>query len=110
MSMISIEQQFAEKIHAYTLPRVQRPNSRVKYFVDMQLLIGIRTFDLHKLRVDLRKVFKFRNTHSLPIHIPSPPIEWVEPYAELAEKCGIESNLILAFQNVSEFYSNIGDV
>jgi hypothetical protein len=35
---ISREQQFAEKLHAYTLPRPEgRPNSRVKDLVDMNL-------------------------------------------------------------------------
>jgi hypothetical protein len=37
--MISGEQQFAEKIHAYTLPRSSQ-NSRVKDLVDLALLIG----------------------------------------------------------------------
>ena len=37
--MIGREQQFAEKLHAYTLPR-NSANSRVKDLVDMALLIG----------------------------------------------------------------------
>ncbi len=37
MLMISKEQQFAEKIHAYTLPRGNRINSRIKDLVDLQL-------------------------------------------------------------------------
>ncbi len=37
--MIAREQQFAEKIHAYTLPR-NAANSRVKDLVDLALLIG----------------------------------------------------------------------
>jgi hypothetical protein len=37
--MITREQQFAEKIHAYTLPR-NSVNSRVKDLVDLSLLIG----------------------------------------------------------------------
>jgi hypothetical protein len=36
--IISQEQQFAEKVHAYTLPR-KTPNSRVKDLVDILLLI-----------------------------------------------------------------------
>lgn len=34
---ISKEQQFAEKLHAYTLPRTDRFNTRVKDLVDMLL-------------------------------------------------------------------------
>ena len=36
---VSPEEQFAEKLHAYTLPREGRPNSRVKDLVDLILLI-----------------------------------------------------------------------
>jgi hypothetical protein len=36
--MIPREQQFAEKVHAYTLPR-STPNSRVKDLVDLALLV-----------------------------------------------------------------------
>jgi hypothetical protein len=39
VQMIAREQQFAEKIHAYTLPRSTQ-NSRVKDLVDLALLIG----------------------------------------------------------------------
>lgn len=38
VTAISGEQQFAEKVHAYTLPRIQNPNSRVRDLVDMVLL------------------------------------------------------------------------
>ena len=41
-TMISVEQQFAEKLHAYTLPRLERPNTRVKDLVDMVLLAKMR--------------------------------------------------------------------
>jgi hypothetical protein len=36
---VSREEQFAEKLHAYSLPREGRPNSRVKDLVDLALLI-----------------------------------------------------------------------
>jgi hypothetical protein len=42
---ISKEQQFAEKLHAYTVPRPDAPNSRVKDLVDMILLIQMATMD-----------------------------------------------------------------
>lgn len=37
--VISAEQQFAEKVHAYTLPRGERVNTRTKDRIDMVLLI-----------------------------------------------------------------------
>lgn len=105
--MISIEQQFAEKIHAYTLPREGGRNSRVKDLVDVLLLMQMCMLDLDKSVFILRQVFKIRNTHSLPLQLPSPPIEWVTPYSVLAVECGIEKNMTLAFQEVASTYENI---
>lgn len=103
--IISIEQQFAEKIHAYTLPRGDRLNSRVKDLIDILLLMRMRTLDLEKLSMNLQKVFKIRNTHTLPLELPTPPLGWIEPYSSLAEECGLEKNLSLAFQEITSFYS-----
>jgi hypothetical protein len=106
VKIISIEQQFAEKIHAYTLPRGNKLNSRVKDLIDILLLMRMRTLDLGKLNTNLQKVFKVRNTHALPLKLPAPPPEWMEPYSTLAEECGLEKNLSLAFQEVSSFFSS----
>jgi hypothetical protein len=37
LPIISAEQQFAEKLHAYTLPRGERVNTRTKDLIDMVL-------------------------------------------------------------------------
>jgi len=65
----------------------------------------MRVFDLEKLSINLQKVFKIRNTHALPPQLPLPPLEWIEPYSTLAVECGLEKNLILAFQEIASFYS-----
>lgn len=105
VKIISIEQQFAEKIHAYTLPRGDRPNSRVKDLIDVLLLMRMRSLDLEKLSVNLQKVFKIRNTHTLPLELPVPPPEWAEPFSALAQECGLERYLSLAFEEITSFYS-----
>lgn len=105
VKLISIEQQFAEKIHAYTLPRGDRLNTRVKDLIDILLLMRMRSLDLEMLSVNLQKVFKIRNTHLLPLQLLTPPLEWTAPYSSLAEKCGLEKNLSLAFQDIASFYS-----
>jgi len=46
--MIAREQQFAEKIHAYALPR-NAANSRVKHMVDLALLIGAGGLDKQRI-------------------------------------------------------------
>lgn len=45
IAVLPREQQFAEKIHAYTLPRA-KPNTRVKDLVDLVLLIQLGLTDL----------------------------------------------------------------
>jgi Nucleotidyl transferase AbiEii toxin, Type IV TA system len=54
--MISREQQFAEKVHAYTLPR-NFANSRVKDLVDMALLIGSGGMEQPRVFEALRLTF-----------------------------------------------------
>src|ERR1700722_4788339 len=65
VQLIAREQQFAEKIHAYTLPR-NTPNSRVKDLVDMALLIGDSTLDRQRTLNALVLTFGHRATHPLP--------------------------------------------
>lgn len=105
--MISVEQQFAEKIHAYTLPRGNQPNSRVRDIVDFQLLIRNQILNIKILMEVLKKIFKIRNTHPLPLELPYPPLEWTESYEELAKTCGLETNLGLAFKIISDFYKDV---
>lgn len=64
--LIFLEQQFSEKLHAFTLPR-ERANSRVKDIVDILALIHTGQLDIEKLKVALKETFKRRKTHgSLP--------------------------------------------
>ena len=62
VKMIAREQQFAEKIHAYTLPRGSA-NSRVKDLVDLALLIGDGQLNQRKAAQALRLTFERRDTH-----------------------------------------------
>ena len=59
--MIGREQQFAEKIHAYTLLR-NTANSRVKDLVDLALLIGSGGLDKRRILDALRLTFERRGT------------------------------------------------
>lgn len=106
-AMISVEQQFAEKLHAYTLPRLERPNTRVKDLVDMVLLAKMRSMDLEVLKEALRLVFKVRQTHPLPQQIDMPPQTWEVPYNELAKECALMLSLDEAFREVERVYSRI---
>jgi nucleotidyltransferase AbiEii toxin of type IV toxin-antitoxin system len=64
--MIPREQQFAEKLHAYTLPRQSAVNSRVRDLVDMVLLIQSDTMVEDKVAEAVSINFERRKTHVLP--------------------------------------------
>lgn len=104
--MISREQQFAEKIHAYTLPRTSA-NSRVKDLVDLALLIGENQLDRRKTFDALRLTFERRNTHALPITMNAPPENWQTPFEALAEECGLQTNIAGVFDSVRKFAENV---
>jgi hypothetical protein len=101
--MISREQQFAEKVHAYTLPRSSL-NSRVKDLVDLALLIGDDPLDRSRVLSALRRTFARRGTHTLPASLDAPPENWQTSFRALAEECGIETDIAAAFDNVRAFF------
>ena len=105
-NMISIEQQFAEKLHAYTLPR-QRSNTRVKDLIDMVLLGKMRDFEFTTLKEALKLIFKIRGTHQLPKQIEPPPESWNEPYKELASECALTLSLNDAYAEILNIYSQL---
>jgi len=105
-TMISVEQQFAEKLHAYTLPR-QRPNTRVKDLVDMVLLLKMRSLELATLEKALQLIFKVRDTHPIPQQIDPPPLSWNDPYKELASECSLTMTLSDAYAEIVNSYSQL---
>lgn len=100
---ISKEQQFAEKIHAYSLPR-PRPNTRVRDLLDMFLLIRTGNLRNDKTREAIRKVFAYRRTHLVPITLSPPPLTWKKPYESMALECGLEESIDLAFKKIGDYY------
>jgi len=57
--MISREQQFAEKLHAYTLPRTGPENTRAKDLVDLLLLLRT-SLDSARMADNIRRTFAWR--------------------------------------------------
>ena len=99
--MIGREQQFAEKIHAYTLPR-NTANSRVKDMVDMALLIVSGGLDKQRILDALRLTFERRGTHDLPAGLVPPPADWHIPFRALAKECGLPADIDVVFAGVQE--------
>ena len=102
---ISKEQQFAEKLHAYTLPRRGSSNSRVKDLVDMVLLARLRTMDKSLLQQAISATFSLRGTHPIPGNLPAPPAFWTVPFLVLARECQLELTLCDAPQILTECVS-----
>ncbi|HEY3738445.1 MAG TPA: nucleotidyl transferase AbiEii/AbiGii toxin family protein [Bryobacteraceae bacterium] len=102
--MIAREQQFAEKIHAYTLPR-SSPNSRVRDLVDLYLLIASGSLNASVCAEALRRTFERRNTHAIPVELVPPPVDWARPFQALAEECRINVGYRDAFEVLLGFWA-----
>ena len=100
------DDQFAEKLHAYTLPR-SGANSRVRDLVDMALLINEGKLSQAKTKAALASVFSRRKTHSLPRFLASAPVSWESSFRELSEECGLELDLPAAFELLQKYYRSL---
>jgi hypothetical protein len=105
--VISPEEQFAEKLHAYTLPRVGRENSRVKDLVDLVLLIEQTKLDAARLPKAIRETFQRRKTHKVPTTLIAPPASWSTAFAEMAGECGLEADMEKHFGVVGQFFRKL---
>jgi hypothetical protein len=105
---IAIEEHFAQKLHAYTFPRTNRPpNTRVKDLVDLVLLIERGGMDRERLLRDVVDTFAHRATHALPPTLEPPPDFWRPTFATMAAECGIDPDIGHQFKRVREFYAGL---
>ena len=104
--MIAREQQLAEKIHAYTLPR-NAANSRVKDLVDLALLIRSGGLDKQRVLDALRLTFERRGTHDLPAGLVPPPADWQIPLQVMAGECGLPTDVTAVFVGVQEYLEEV---
>lgn len=107
MSAMSREEQFAEKLHAYSLPREGRPNSRVKDLVDLLLLVESGSLDPERVGQCIQTTFRRRDNHPVPVSLEPPPQTWAGRYAEMASKCGLSQDVEVAFSCVAKFFSGL---
>ncbi len=98
------EQQFAEKLHAYTLPR-KVLNSRTRDLVDMVLLINAGKLDKKRTAQAISETFARRGTHPVPEKLVPPPVAWTAPFALLTEECGLSSDIGAAFAVVDDYFT-----
>jgi hypothetical protein len=101
-----IEQHFAEKIHAYTLPRERAFNSRVKDLVDLILLIQENKMKKTALKKAIKETFAKRVTHDVPPFLIAPPKEWQRPFKAMALECNLHME-VEAFELLYDFWKAI---
>ncbi len=101
--VISAEQQFAEKLHAYSLPRRDRVNTRTRDLIDMVLLIRGAMLETNKAGDAIRATFSKRGTHGVPRDLDPPPAEWDLVFDALARECGLAMKLGEGFEVVRDF-------
>ncbi len=100
---ISREEHFAQKLHAYTVPRGDRPNSRVKDLVDLVLLIDSAVLDPERLLRDIRDTFNRRNTHEIPEALEPPPPFWKPMFERMAIECNMDPDMEIQFRKIQTF-------
>ncbi len=83
--VIPIAQQFAEKVHSYTLPRAKGSNSRVKDLVDMVLILDQSPPPTASIRAAVEATFQHRSTHEIPGILFVPPTTWASSYTAMAQ-------------------------
>jgi hypothetical protein len=105
--MIQSEQQFAEKVHAYTLPREGAPNSRVRDLVDLALLVQSGIMDKLGVAVAIRRTFTRRGTHEFPGRLTAPPEDWAVPFARMVEECALKMDAAAAFHEVALYLEGV---
>jgi hypothetical protein len=108
IAVLPLASQFAEKIHAYSLPR-KRVNSRVRDLIDLVLLIDYGLPPGHEVCRALRATFDQRATHPVPETLSPPPKSWREPYVALASEYSTRlTTLDAAFEHVSIYWNTLG--
>jgi len=106
VSALQTEELFANKIHAYTRPRLSI-NSRVEDLIDMALLI-MHGLIATKVRLVLNKVFAGSADHQVvPAQLPLPPVAWKKDFDTIAERRNLSLSLEQAFQKVTDFYTEV---
>jgi hypothetical protein len=95
------------KLHTYTLPRVDRENTRVKDLVDLVLLIERTRLDVVRLPKAMRETFQRRKTHGIRAALIPPPVSWAKPFSEMAAECGLEPDMEKHFGGVAQFFRSL---
>lgn len=108
VNAVDVAQHAAEKFHA--LCRTygsDRPSTRVKDLVDLELMIESGLLPNERLTARLVAVFDARDRTSPPNDLPSPPASWTNDFDVLiAETSSAGSKIAEAFARARQIYRN----
>jgi hypothetical protein len=105
-----VTQQIAEKLHAYTKPRMSGESSRVKDFVDMLLLAGLQSISGERLYRSIQATFTTEGTHPMPANVPPPPQKWESEFRHMAVDVGLAPlSMDQAYKMVQKFLDPVLD-
>ena len=106
--ILPIAQQFAEKVHSYTLPRKSGINSRVKDLVDLVLMLDKDAPAPELVKPAIEATFIHRGTHDIPVTIPAAPPTWTSSFAAMAKQVNIsETTVEGAVARVNDYWKGI---
>ncbi len=103
---ISLEQQFAEKIHAMIANRGGRENSRVKDLVDALLLIE-RGLNSTHVSLCLKNTFLRRGEPGVPRKLLNPPSSWRLSFGQMAHECGLKHDFDSGINTLFVYWSKL---
>jgi hypothetical protein len=92
--ILPVAQQFAEKVHSYTLPRQSGINSRVKDLVDLVLILDRDAPAPETVKPAIQATFNHRGTHDVPVMFPAAPTTWATSFTAMAEQVYISETTI----------------
>ena len=106
--ILPIAQQFAEKVHSYTLPRKSGINSRVKDLVDLVLILDKDAPSHESVKPAIEATFIHRGTHEIPVTIPSAPPTWTSSFTAMAKQVNIsETTVEGAVARVNHYWKGV---
>jgi Nucleotidyl transferase AbiEii toxin, Type IV TA system len=106
--ILPIAQQFAEKVHSYTVPRKSGINSRVKDLIDLVLILDKDAPAPESVKPAIEATFNHRGTHEIPVTIPTAPPTWTSSFTAMAKQVNIsETTVEGAVARVNEYWKGI---
>ncbi len=75
----------------------------------MVLLLNMKNLQIEECRHALQRVFKARDTHSLPEKLGEPPAEWQSQFTAMAAECGLSSEMGEAYKAVAYFMRELAN-